>query len=259
MAEIIFTLTHLVKMSPWPVCTSVTGFGLLSRFLFWFKYKSAVFFFVIFVILLIQMFAWWYEVVSESVGGEYSPLIVDGLKLGILLFILREVCFFAAFFWTFFHSSFTPAQEVGRVWPPFILTAFNPFHGPLLNTLILLSSGVSVTWAHHNLIGNSQWLVPWAVTIVLGLYFTLLQAIEYFISSFTMRDRVFGSTFFIATGFHGLHVLIGTLFLIVCFIRALGSSFTSWHHLGLEIAIWYWHFVDVVWLFLFSFIYWWGY
>jgi cytochrome c oxidase subunit 3 len=108
-----------------------------------------------------------------------------------------------------------------------MLTAFNPFHGPLLNTLILLSSGVRVTWAHHNLIGNSQWLVPWVVTIVLGLYFTLLQAIEYFISSFTMSDRVFGSTFFIATGFHGLHVLIGTLFLIVCFIRALGSSFTS--------------------------------
>jgi len=246
-------------MSPWPVCTSVTGFGLLSRFLFWFKFKTAIFFFIIMVILLVQMFAWWFEVVSESVGGEYSPLIVDGLKLGMLLFILSEVCFFGAFFWTFFHSSFTPAQEVGRVWPPFMLTAFNPFHGPLLNTLILLRSGVSVTWAHHNLIGNSQWLVPWFVTILLGVYFTFLQAIEYYISSFTMRDRVFGSTFFVATGFHGLHVLIGTLFLIICLIRALNSSFTSWHHLGLEMAIWYWHFVDVVWLFLFRFIYWWGY
>jgi len=248
-----------VKESPWPICTSIRGFRILTGLLFWFKFQHSLFFLLSLVILLFQIASWWVDVVGESLGGEYTPLIVDGLKLGMLLFILREVCFFGAFFWTFFHSSFAPAQDVGGVWPPFLISAFNPFHGPLLNTLVLLRRGVSVTWRHHMLVGNGSWNVALGVTILLGIYFTALQAMEYYISSFTISDRVFGSTFFIATGFHGLHVLIGTLFLLVCLIRSISRIFTAWHHLGLEISIWYWHFVDVVWLFLFRFIYWWGF
>jgi len=211
------------------------------------------------VILLLQLLSWWTDVSLESSSGDYSPLILDGLKLGIVLFILSEVCFFAGFFWTFFHSSFVPTSELGSAWPPVSLSAFNPFGGPLLNTLILLSSGVSVTYSHHLLISNSPFTLGLCLTILLGIYFTILQFLEYSVSSFSISDSVFGSTFFIATGFHGIHVIVGSLFLAVCLLRSFNFVFTAFHHLGFEMAIWYWHFVDVVWLFLFRFVYWWGY
>lgn len=177
--------------------------------------------------VVLVLFVWWKDVGRERLSGEYSPVILDGLKLGMLIFILREVCFFLAFFWTFFHSSFSPASELGGLWPPFYLEVFNPFGGPLLNTLILLSSGVSVTWSHHSLVGNRNWSVSWIVTILLGLYFTFLQGVEYSLSSFSISDSVYGSTFFIATGFHGVHVLVGSLFLLVCLGRAVFSVFSS--------------------------------
>jgi len=208
-------------------------------FVFWFKFHSFVFSFFNFMVLLLILFVWWRDVRYESLSGEYSPVIIDGLKLGMLIFILREVCFFLAFFWTFFHSSFSPAGELGGLWPPFYLEVFNPFGGPLLNTLILLRSGVSVTWSHHGLVGNKSWKSSWVVTILLGAYFTFLQGLEYSLSSFSIRDSVYGSTFFIATGFHGIHVLVGSLFLLVCLLRASFSVFSTWHHLGIELAIWY--------------------
>jgi cytochrome c oxidase subunit 3 len=175
-----------------------------------------------------------------------------------LLFILGEIWFFAAFFWGFFHYSFNPAQELGLIWPPVGIYVFNPFNVPLLNTAILVSSGATVTWAHHRLLTNKSLIFPIISTLILGIYFTFLQGIEYFISRFSIRDRAYGSVFFIATGFHGLHVLIGTTFLTFCFFRFLKNLTSAWNHLGFELAIWYWHFVDVVWLFLFSCIYWWG-
>ena len=168
--------------------------------------------------------------------------------------------FFLRFFWAFFHRRLSPNVDIGRLWPPFGIKVFNPFQVPLLNTIVLVSSGIRVTWAHHSLIeGNffqtTQGLI---ITVLLGLYFTILQGLEYFEARFTFADRVYGSTFFIATGFHGLHVIVGTLFLIVILIRHLKKEFSSSHHFGFEAAAWYWHFVDVVWLFLYLVIYWWG-
>ena len=168
--------------------------------------------------------------------------------------------FFLRFFWAFFHRSLSPTVEVGSLWPPFGIQVFNPFQVPLLNTIILISSGVRVTWAHHALIeGNySQTSQGLCITVVLGVYFTMLQGLEYYEASFTFADRVYGSTFFIATGFHGLHVIVGTIFLIVTWFRHTKGEFSAAHHFGFEAAAWYWHFVDVVWLFLYMVIYWWG-
>jgi len=164
------------------------------------------------------------------------------------LFIVSEIFFFVSFFWAFFHRSLAPNVEVGSLWPPFGIVAFNPFQVPLLNTIILISSGVSVTWAHHALMsGNyTQTTQGLIITVILGVYFTMLQGLEYFEASFTFADSVYGSTFFIATGFHGLHVIVGTLFLLVTLVRHLKFEFRANHHFGFEAAAWYWHFVDVV-------------
>jgi len=160
----------------------------------------------------------------------------------------------------FFHRRLSPNIELGINWPPFGIITFNPFQIPLLNTIILLTSGITVTWAHHSLIINnySQTTISLLLTIILGLYFTLLQIYEYIEASFSIADSIYGSSFFIATGFHGLHVLIGTTFLFICFFRHTFFHFSSIHHFGFEAAAWYWHFVDIVWLFLYISIYWWG-
>ncbi len=182
---------------------------------------------------------WWLVVGRERFIGEHTTIVEDGLKLGMIIFILREVLFFLTFFWSFFHYSFSPATELGRIWPPIFLKIINPNNIPLVNTIILLRSGAVITWAHRNILRNKGGLVPLFFTIFLGLYFLFIQVLEYIISPIRIRDRIYGSIFFIATGFHGIH-------------------FNSWTHLRYEIAIWYWHFVDVVWLFLFSFVYYWG-
>lgn len=254
----MLTLTHLLKISPWPFFIGGGGAAVVSSFVIWFKFGGSLNLILALSFASALSYFWWVDVTRESSGGEYSPLTVDGLKLGMLLFIFSEVCFFAAFFWGFFHSSFTPVLELGGTWPPVAIASFNPFHVPLLNTTILLSSGATVTWAHHLILGGVGGVVPLFVTCALGVYFTMLQGFEYYVSSFTMADSVFGRVFFIATGFHGVHVLVGTSFLVVCLFRHMKRNFSAWGHTGLESAIWYWHFVDVVWLFLFCFIYWWG-
>jgi len=174
--------------------------------------------------------------------------------------LLQKFYFFFSFFWAFFHRRISPTIEIGAQWPPIGIYPFNPFQVPLLNTIILLSSGVTVTWSHHSIIENnhSQAVYSLILTVALGIYFTLLQAMEYWEARFSISDSVYGSTFFLATGFHGLHVIIGTTFLIVCLARQLIYHFSSGHHFGFEAAAWYWHFVDVVWLFLYIRIYWWG-
>lgn len=168
--------------------------------------------------------------------------------------------FFISFFWRFFHLRLTQIIELGIKWPPTGIKVFNPFIIPLLNTIILLTSGISITWAHHRLINNNykQLFYRLLITIILGIYFSLLQLFEYLEASFNISDSSYGSTFFLATGFHGLHVLIGTTFLIICFIRNILIHFSANHHFGFEAAAWYWHFVDIVWLFLYISIYWWG-
>jgi cytochrome c oxidase subunit 3 len=182
------------------------------------------------------------------------------LKIGMILFITSEVVFFAAFFWAFFHSSFNPSIFLGGVWPPAFLTILNPWKIPLLNTIILLTSGATVTLAHHSIVWGSKDLAGKALTatVLLAIFFTYLQNIEYLNAPFSIYSSVYGSNFYMLTGFHGFHVIIGTTFLTICLIRLYFNHLTREHHFGFEAAAWYWHFVDVVWLFLFLSVYWWG-
>ncbi len=207
------------------------------------------------------MFVWWRDVIREAVYGHYhNPVVQIGLRYGMALFIASEVMFFAAFFWAFFSASLFPTDAIGGVWPPKGIHPFDPFEMPFLNTLILLTSGTTVTWAHHALLeGDRKGLIQGlAVTVFLGLCFTSLQAYEYSHAAFGFTQGIYPSTFFMATGFHGAHVIIGTTFLFVCLFRAIKGHFKPDHHFGFEAAAWYWHFVDVVWLFLFICVYWWG-
>lgn len=180
--------------------------------------------------------------------GLHTAIVETGLRIGIILFIVSEVMFFSSFFWAFFHRSLSPNVELGAQWPPLGVQAFNPFRVPLLNTIILLSSGVRVTWCHHSLmVGDMpERQKSLAATIFLGAYFTLVQLFEYIEAPFSITDSRYGSTFFIATGFHGFHVIVGTLFLAATYARMNSCSFSKVHHFGFEARAWYWHFVDVV-------------
>jgi cytochrome c oxidase subunit 3 len=214
-----------------------------------------------FILVIASMSFWFRDVISEATYlGNHTLAVQKGLNMGVALFIVSEALFFLAIFWAFFHSALAPTIELGAQWPPIGIEAINPFELPLLNTVILLSSGVTVTYAHHSLIqGNrSGTLYGLVATVILAIVFTAFQGIEYTVSSFTISDGAFGSCFYFGTGFHGLHVMIGTAFLAVGLWRVLAYHSTENHHLGLESGILYWHFVDVVWLFLFISIYYWG-
>ena len=261
MSNLIRHPYHLVDDSPWPILASLAGLGLTTGLIIWFQKRTHSLLILRGGFLLLVVVQWWRDVRREgSYIGQHTAIVELGLRWGIILFIISEVFFFLRFFWAFFHRRLAVNVELGRHWPPVGLLPFNPFEVPLLNTVILLSSGVSVTWSHHSIICNnhSQVKLSLFLTISLGLYFTLLQGVEYLEASFTFADRVYGSTFFLATGFHGIHVIVGTLFLRVCLFRLIYFKFNKSHHFGFEAAAWYWHFVDVVWLFLFIRIYWWG-
>jgi cytochrome c oxidase subunit 3 len=254
---------HMVSPSPWPILTSIslltlTTSGALSMHIF--DNISIIFFTSLFMVIY-SMSLWFRDVIAEGTYlGHHTLAVQKGINIGVVLFIISEIFFFLAIFWTFFHSAISPDCEIGSQWPPLGIQAINPFELPLLNTIILLSSGVTVTYAHHSLIeGNrSGTLYGLLYTIILACIFTSFQGIEYTVSSFTISDGIFGSCFYFGTGFHGLHVIIGTIFLLIGIWRALAYHLTDNHHLGLEAGILYWHFVDVVWLFLYIFIYYWG-
>nr|QTC08180.1 cytochrome c oxidase subunit III [Parachauliodes rastellus] len=252
---------HLVDYSPWPLTGALGAFTTVSGLIMWFHQYNPSLLLLGNVITLLTMYQWWRDITREGTfQGHHTLIVTTGLRWGMILFIVSEVFFFISFFWAFFHSSLSPSIELGAVWPPTGVTPFNPLQIPLLNTAILLTSGVTVTWAHHSLMeGNyTQTIQGLFFTVILGVYFTLLQGYEYNEASFTIADAVYGSTFYVATGFHGLHVIIGTTFLLICLIRQINCHFSSNHHFGFEAAAWYWHFVDVVWLFLYISIYWWG-
>lgn len=252
---------HLVDQRPWPIVRAFSVLTLVTGLTKWFHTFEVHLFFLGIILTLLVIIQWWRDVVREGTyQGLHTFIVGQGLRLGIILFIVSEVLFFFSFFWAYFHRRLAPAIELGVIWPPAGVIPFNPFQIPLLNTAILLGRGVTVTWAHHALIENNsrQTIQGLALTVGLGIYFTILQAVEYIEASFTIADSVYGATFFIATGFHGLHVIIGTIFLGVCLLRQINQHFTQSHHFGFEAAAWYWHFVDVVWLFLFVTIYWWG-
>nr|WCZ71281.1 cytochrome c oxidase subunit III [Hylobitelus xiaoi] len=252
---------HLVDPSPWPLLGSLSTFSFMMGLIKWFHlHETNLLFFSLFTNSLI-MFLWWRDIIRESTfQGHHTLKVTLGLRWGMILFITSEVFFFLAFFWAFFHASLTPSIELGMNWPPKGIKPFNPLEIPLLNTLTLLTSGLTVTWAHHSIMENDYILSlqGLTLTVILGFYFTLLQALEYMEAPFTIADSVYGSTFFMTTGLHGLHVIIGSIFLLVCLIRLFYNHFSCTHHFGFEAAAWYWHFVDVVWLFLYIFIYWWG-
>lgn len=261
MSNFIAHPFHIVDESPWPLTGSAGAFFLTTGLVKWFHSNSASLIFLGLTIILLVILQWWTDISSEGTfQGLHSKLVELGLRYGILLFIISEVLFFSSFFWAFFHSSLAPSPEIGAAWPPLGVLPFNPFEVPLLNTIVLLSSGASVTWAHHAVIAGDHAKAKsgLTLTVILGLYFTALQGLEYYEASFRIADGAYGSTFFVATGFHGLHVIIGTTFLLVCLGRLQEGHIRAIHHFGFEAAAWYWHFVDVVWLFLYVRIYWWG-
>lgn len=252
---------HLVDVRPWPILGSLRALLLITGIIKWFHFFEINLFNLGFTLILLIIYQWWRDITREGTfQGIHTYIVTIGLRWGIILFITSEVFFFISFFWGFFHNRLAPNIEIGIIWPPKGIQTFNPIQIPLLNTLILLTSGLTVTWAHHALIENNykQTTQGLLLTVILGLYFSLLQGYEYLESQFSIADSAYGSSFFIATGFHGIHVIIGSTFLLICLIRHLNNHFSQIHHFGFEAAAWYWHFVDIVWLFLYISIYWWG-
>ena len=252
---------HLVDPSPWPIFCSFASLIVCIGAVYYFTTKNLWLMFIGLAVLFYGAFMWFREVVIEAEHkGDHTPVVQISHRYGMVLFIASEVMFFVAWFWAYFDASLFPDQAIGGVWPPSDIQTLDPWHIPLINTLILLLSGTTVTWAHHAMLENDRksLIQGLTLTVILGAIFTMFQAYEYMAASFTMSSGIYGSTFYMATGFHGFHVLIGTIFLVVCLFRAKRGHYTPEHHFGFEAAAWYWHFVDVVWLFLFAAIYIWG-
>ncbi len=257
---------HLVNPSPWPLVgalgAGLTVIGIIHAA----HFGSYLWLSLGLVVVLATMAMWWRDVLAESrTPGLHTAVVRLGLRYGMTLFITSEVMFFVGFFWAFFHFALFPEHVLDvtgpAVWPPAGIETFNPFNLPFLNTMILLLSGCTVTWAHHALIENDRrhLIMALGLTVLLGLSFTCFQALEYSDAPFKFSGGgVYPAVFFLATGFHGFHVIVGTCFLIVCWFRSRDGQFTPQRHFGFEAAAWYWHFVDVVWLFLFVAVYWWG-
>lgn len=250
-----------VQTSFWPILVSFILFSVIGNTVLWINLKlSLVSVLFPLLVLVLIAFLWWKDVIRESLAGYHTHKLEVRLRVGILLFILSEVFFFISFFWAFYDASLAPTAELGLTWPPKGIIPLSVYSVPLLNTVILLTSGITVTWAHHSIMNNffNKSVVRLAVTVGLGAYFIAMQYAEYIEASFAIADGVYGSTFFIATGFHGFHVTVGALFLSYVLVALLRGQLLYNHHFSFEAAAWYWHFVDVVWLILFISIYWWG-
>ena len=246
---------HLVEVRAWPILRSIGGLGITFGSICWWHYNIKFILILSLLLVAVVSFCWFGNVVSEKIRGFHKRIVMKGLRAGMLLFILSEVLFFFSFFWRFFHNCW------GRlIWPPYMFDKIiiDPFSIPLLKTVVLLASGVRITWAHHRIISESrdESLYGLLITCLLGFYFLILQGREYATSFLSINSSKFGTVFFTLTGFHGLHVTIGFILLTVCFIRHFLTHFRPNQHVGLEASAWYWHFVDVVWLFLYLFIYW---
>jgi len=256
---------HILPPSIWPLVGAVSAFVMLFGSVLWMKDSGPYMFLIGLAGVLYTMFAWWSEVVNEGQTGDHTPVVRIGLRYGFILFIMSEVMFFLAWFWAFFKSALYPmgpmSPIVDGVWPPAGIETFDPWPLPLINTLILLLSGCAATWAHHALThdNNRQDMKTGLIlAIALGALFTFFQAYEYSHAAFGLGGNIYGATFFMATGFHGFHVIIGTIFLFITLMRVYKGHYTQEQHVGFEAAAWYWHFVDVVWLFLFAAVYIWG-
>jgi heme/copper-type cytochrome/quinol oxidase subunit 3 len=254
---------HIVDVSPWPLLTSFSAFSLLLGLtLYVHQYLFGFRLFIVGLLTTIVVTAlWWRDIVREGTyEGAHTTQVQYGLRFGMILFIVSEIMLFFAFFWAYFHSSLNPVAEIGGVWPPKGIEVINPWLIPLLNTAILLTSGASLTWSHAALLGGFRLeaITGLLCTLVLATLFTAFQAYEYLNAPFTISDGIYGTTFYMLTGLHGFHVIVGTLFLAVALYRQVIHHYTNENHIGYESAAWYWHFVDVVWIFLFLAVYSWG-
>ncbi|KXG87947.1 cytochrome c oxidase subunit 3 [Agrobacterium bohemicum] len=272
---------HIIDPSPWPLLASVGAFFIAfgaicyirylnggSFKMFGLEWANPWLFYVGLAIILYVMYAWWADTVKEGHEGHHTRVVALHLRYGMIMFIASEVMFFVAWFWAYFDASLYPHEAIqasrleftGGQWPPKGIEVLDPWHLPLYNTVILLLSGTCVTWAHHALLHNDRkgLISGLALTVALGAFFSFVQVYEYMHAPFDFKNSIYGATFFMSTGFHGFHVFVGTVFLLVCLLRAMKGDFTSKNHFGFEAAAWYWHFVDVVWLFLFFAIYVWG-
>jgi len=254
---------HLVEPSGWPIFGGFSAFvAAVGGIIYMHSDFTIPWVFVIGMMMIMMTFwGWWRVVVNEAEeGGNHSSLVQTGLRIGVILFITSEIMFFFAFFWAYYHASLPILNNVAGPWPPAGIEALGAADVPILNTLILLTSSITVTIAHHALIEDDrQKLIKWtAITFTLGIIFLSIQVFEYYEATFKITEGIYPTTFYLATGFHGFHVFIGTIFLIVCYFRARAGHFKPDQHVGYEAAAWYWHFVDVVWIFLFINIYWWG-
>jgi cytochrome c oxidase subunit 3 len=272
---------HLVDPSPWPfigsvgaLVTAIGGVAYMQYLkggdfpFFGINLANPWLFFIGLAIVIYTMYSWWSDTIKEAHEGHHTRVVSLHLRYGMIMFIASEVMFFVAWFWAFFDASLFPdevhqvmrTEFTGGVWPPKGVEVLDPFHLPLYNTIILLLSGTTVTWAHHALLHNDRngLTLGLVLTVALGVLFSMVQAYEYIHAPFGFKDSIYGATFFMATGFHGFHVFIGTIFLLVCLLRAMRGDFTPKQHFGFEAAAWYWHFVDVVWLFLFACVYVWA-
>ena len=266
---------HILAPSPWPLIGAFSGFVMAFGAVFWMKslqigtLSPGPYVFGLGAVgVLYTMYSWWKDVAHEADAGDHTRVVQLHHRYGMMMFIASEVMFFVAWFWAYFEAALYTADPIqasrvgftGGVWPPKGIEAFDPWHLPLLNTLILLTSGTTVTWAHHALLHDDRKGLKYGLwlTVILGVLFTACQAYEYSHAEFGFSGSIYSSTFFMATGFHGAHVIIGTIFLAVCLFRVYAGQFTPRQHLGFEFAAWYWHFVDVVWLFLFAAFYVWG-
>ena len=254
---------HLVKPSFWPLFTSIFAFTVFLCIVVFMHKGADLYYNFIFslVCLLWTTGSWWFDICIEGFrGGYHTSKVRHGLRMAMALFIVSEAMFFFSFFWAFFSASLSPVYNIGGVWPPVGIKTINPLGVPLLNTFLLLTSGATITRAHnaiqknddYNVVVNLNW------TVFFALFFTRMQVLEYRDSNFNISDSVYGSLFYVMTGFHGLHVVIGTCFILVCFFRFEAGHFSRKYHFGFEAAIWYWHFVDVVWILLYICLYWWG-
>lgn len=258
----MFTSPFLaIQTSFWPLLVSIILFAVMGNTVLWINLKTTLTSVVFPLVFLVALaFIWWKDVMRERLLGYHTHKLEVRLRIGMLLFILSEVFFFVSFFWAFYDATLSPTVEIGLTWPPKGISPLSVYSVPLLNTVILLTRGITVTWAHHSIINNyfNKSIISLIVTVLLGGYFMAIQYVEYCEASFAISDGIYGTTFFMATGFHGFHVTIGTLFLLYVALAVSRGQVTYSHHFCFEAAAWYWHFVDVVWLFLFINIYWWG-
>ncbi len=272
---------HIIEPSPWPFLSSIGAFVLAFGGIAYMRYLKddqlnffgvnlvTPWIFVIGILIILYcMYGWWGDTIREGKEGHHTKVVTIHLKYGMIMFITSEVMFFVAWFWSFFDASLFPNDVIqyardaytGGIWPPKGIEVIDPLHLPLYNTVILLLSGTTATWAHYAVLKNDNKgvITGLTLTVLLGILFTYVQFYEYAHAPFAFKDSIYGATFFMATGFHGFHVFVGTIFLAICLIRSIRGDFNSKHYFGLEAAAWYWHFVDVVWLFLFFAIYVWG-